>query len=195
MTEEETEDRLAEARALIDVSWNISDDDRRETVFGWINDLLAPLVNAGNPDAIFWLETISTGEDASLSEEEALARYREHITKLADQNHTEAMFRLSLLLHGEGNFAPAADYCKRAAADGHAYANWCCGLDLLAGQGVTRDEALGLKYIQTAAELYFEGALKFMADAHTFGQHGFPVDTAEAANWHRKLSDPKVIPF
>lgn len=195
MTEEETEDRLAEARALIDASWHLSDDARRATVFGWIDDLLAPLVSAGNLDAIFWQETIASEENPATSEEEALARYREHITKLADQGHTEAMFRLSLLLHDAGEFVPAADYCKRAAGDGHAYANWCFGLDLLSGQGVARDEALGLKHIQAAAELYFEGALKFMADAHALGQFGLPIDAGEAARWHRKLSDPKMIPF
>ena len=195
MTEQEAQERLTEAKVLIDATWHVSEDRRRATLLGWIDDLLAPLIADGNPDAVFWRETILLEDNPAESEEDATARYLGHLTKLADKGHTEAMFRLSLRLYDKGEFIAAAKYCRRAADGGHAYANWCFGLDLLSGKGVARDEALGLSHIRIAAELYFEGALKFMADAYTLGQYGFPVDTAEAASWHRKLSDPRVIPL
>lgn len=195
MTEDESQERLAEAKALIDAIWHVSDDKRYATILDWIDDLLAPLVADGDLDATFWWETLRADGTPAESEEDAAARYLKHLSSLADKGHTEAQFRLSQALYDQGEFVTAAKYCGQAAADGHAYANWCFGLDLLAGKGVDRDETLGLSHIRKAAELYFEGALKFMADAYALGQYGFPVDTAEAASWQRKLNDPRVIPF
>ncbi|TQV83636.1 hypothetical protein [Denitrobaculum tricleocarpae] len=130
MTEDEAQERLTEAKALIDASWHVSDDSRRATLLQWIDDLLAPLVSAAHPDAVFWRETLLL-ENPAGSGDEARARYLAHLTGLADQGHVEAMFRLSQLLYDKRDFVAAASFCRKAAAAGHAYANWCLGLDLL----------------------------------------------------------------
>ena len=127
--------------------------------------------------------------------EEADERHLKRVKKPAADKVPEAMFLLAHWYWEHGKHEEAAPRYKAAADSGHAYAKWCYSLDLLAGKGVEEDEADGLKHIKEAADLKFEGAIQFMANAYALGQYGFPKDDAKAASWQRQLGSKGTIGF
>ncbi len=185
---------LTEARSLIAALWQCSDDSRWAALLSWIEDLLGPLAATGHLDAAFWLETVRAQD---MTQQEAQEPFEKHLQHLAEQGQTDAMFQYSQLLYEAGRVEEAAGFCAAAAAaaDDHPYANWCIGLDHISGSGVPRDEAKATAYIERAAELFFEGAIRFLADAYALGQHGYPIDQAVSASWHRKLTDKRLVAF
>ncbi|MCP3703715.1 MAG: hypothetical protein GY954_12405 [Alteromonas sp.] len=65
----------------------------------------------------------------------------------------------------------------------------------LSGEGIEKNEEMGLAFIKRSAELKFEGAVKFMADACASGTHGQEKNEEKSALWWKKLSDPALIHY
>jgi hypothetical protein len=103
--------------------------------------------------------------------------------------------RLACELDEEPTYEESAKLFATAAAQGHAYAQWCHGLNLLSGRGITQNRELGLLMIKKSAEGWFEGAIKFLADAYAGGTHGFPKDEEESARWWKRLSDQRLVRY
>ncbi len=184
---------LKEARTLLDAQYHCSNDTLNEAIRSWIKELLAPLVRQDNAEAI-WLS--GAAEDwRDLSDKECDQRHLERLQTGAAAEIPDAMCYLAHNHYEKGEYEPAAILYRKAADMGHAYAKWCHGLDLLSGIGVTQDKRAGLKLIEEAANLHFEGAIQFMANAYALGQHGYPKDEAVAASWQRKLGSKHLIRF
>lgn len=194
MKPEEQSD-LAEAQALLNARWMCSNEELASKIEIWVRELLFPLCEEGHAEARYLLSALGGEEVGVLSEaefdESLLKQYREG----AESEVPEAQFQLAHWHWERGNHAKAADLYKKAAAQGHAYAMWCIGLDLISGRGIERNEKDGIAYIKQSADLKFEGAIQFISNAYALGQYGFPVDEAQAAEWQRKLSLDDLIRF
>ena len=92
--------------------------------------------------------------------------------RAAEQGDAEGQYQLAYMYtYGfgipEGEPDPegkAVEWYERAAQQGHAEAQFNLGLLLLAGSGVQRDEATGLRWIETAAANGSEGARRFTGE-------------------------------
>ncbi len=92
--------------------------------------------------------------------------------RAADQGDAEGQYQLAFMYtYGfgipEGEQDPegkAVEWFARAAEQGHAEAQFNLGLLLLTGTGVERDEASGLRWIETAAANGSEGARRFTGE-------------------------------
>lgn len=186
---------LKEARTLLDARWHSSNDTLRSSIEDWVMTLLQPLAEDGVPQAQYLFDAIIEGSSATQTEEEFDQQYLKRLKKGAQAEIPDAMFYLAHRYWKEGNHDAAAPLYKKAALSGHAYAKWCYGLDLIAGTGVARDEAEGLKQIEEAARLKFEGAIQFMANVYALGQYGYAKDEAQAATWQRLLGSDELIGF
>ena len=75
------------------------------------------------------------------------------------------------------------------------YAQWVHGVNLLSGDGLPKDDALGLQFIDRAAAGKFEGALAFLAEAYATGDYGYPKDEQQAESYRQRMLDADVIGF
>lgn len=194
MNEEIEPDILVkEAHALLDAAWNTTDEDRYDQLISWAREIIEPLATSGYPPAL-WLKC-SLPYGSELSGEEVDERHRKELEKAAEAGNADAQFSLACDLDEEPTLKRSADLFKKAAESGHAYAMWCHGLNLLSGRGIEKNEELGLSLIERAAELKFEGAVKFMADACASGTHGQEKNEEKSALWWKKLSDQELIHY
>ncbi len=193
---ESTMSLLTEANLLFEAASHASDDDREEKLIQWTKEIVLPLADQGEPEAKWLLaecKALSEGEGLSLSE--SRARKYKCLQDAADAGSRNAQFSLSILLFDAGNFEKSRELVAMAADGGHPYAKWCYGLDLISGTGGSRDEVLALRNIEEAAELGFEGAIKFMADMYALGQYGRQIDSEKSAAWLRRLTSIKTISY
>jgi len=189
-------ERLDEARALLKAVEQCSNTERADAMLGWAVELLGPLADAGNPAAVWILsDAKSQFSDVKIDPDVAAEQHLAALLAAANKGVPKAQFLASLHFFDNGDKRQSFALCAQAAASGHAYAMWCHGLDLISGAGGPTDEQKGLKFIERAATKKFEGAIRFMADALAIGQHGFTVDNAKAAKWHRMLSAQDVIRY
>jgi len=195
MNEEQIEPKIlvAEAHALLNAAWHTTDDKRYEKLISWAREIIEPLAMAEYAPAL-WLKC-SLPYDAELSNEEVNRLHREELEKAAEAGNPEAQFSLACELYEEPTLEKSAFLFKKAAEAGHAYAMWCHGLNLLSGRGIEKNEEEGLSFIQRSAELKFEGAVKFVADACANGTYGYHKNQEESALWWKKLSDPHLIHY
>jgi hypothetical protein len=161
-------------------------------------ELLLPLVKKRLPHAQF-LYACYLASRESESEEDYFRRYAELVRDAAQAGHAQAQFTLGQLYDrgGElGHDAEVSAYWFRLSAEqGDAYAEWVHGLNLLGGEGLPRDMALGLKFIEQSAAKKFEGALQFLAEAYSEGRYGYPIDAKRAECLRKQLLDDDVIGF
>ncbi|HJR20214.1 MAG TPA: tetratricopeptide repeat protein [Dongiaceae bacterium] len=188
----------ARAKALIDQAHDTEDDALRERLDREAHQLLAPLVAAGFPEALY-LHAHSTLYLEGLDDKAFEERHIALIWGAAHAGHMRAQFRLGQMYEPdaelEANAAASAHWFKLSALQGYPYAQWVHGLNLWTGHGCPRDEVLGLEFIRKAAEGRFEGAIQFVADAYAAGTHGYPKDEAQAETWRRRLDEPGVISY
>ena len=184
---------VKEAHALLEAAWNTTDDIRFEQLIAWAREIIEPLADSGYPPAL-WLKC-SLPLDVDLTDDECGALHRQQLENAAEAGSAEAQFSLACDLDEEPTLERSALLFQEAAESGHAYAMWCHGLNLLSGRGIEKDEALGLSFIKRSAELKFEGAVKFMADACANGTHGQDHSDEESAIWWKRLSDPALIHY
>ncbi len=186
---------ILEVEALIDAASHSSDHDRYETLMRWAHESLRPLVDAKVPEALWLNASFTHVGNAHLNDKEFEREYIRHIRAAADAGNANAQFRLACELDEEATAEESAELFALAAAQGHVYAKWCHGLNLLSGRGCRQDCSLGLSNIQESADGKFEGAIKFLADAYASGTHGFAKDEQESARWWKLLSDKNLVHY
>jgi TPR repeat protein len=192
------EENCARAEALIHQAYECSDQPLSDTLMRQAHQMLAPLVAAGVPEALY-LHACSTLSFEGLDEEAHGQRYIELIRQSAHAGNKRAQFRLGQMYEPDSELdadpAASALWFEKSAMQGHPYAQWVHGLNLLNGNGGRRDEALALDFIRRAAEGRFEGAIQFVADAYASGIYGLQKDEAAAEIWRRRLDEPGVMRY
>jgi TPR repeat protein len=149
-----------------------------------LDDAIAAYQRGDHAQAIPGLTTAAEGGDPLAQVYLGLAYYNGHgveendlvaftwFWRAAEQGDAEGQYQLAhMYIYGfgipEGEPDPegkAVEWFARAADQGHAEAQFNLGLLLLAGSGVERDEATGLRWIETAAANGSEGAQRFTGE-------------------------------
>jgi uncharacterized protein len=124
--------------------------------------------------------------------EENLSVARQWFIKAADQGHTEAQYRLALILlqgKGDGNSTPgeAAKWFLKAANRGHVDAQFNLGRLCLDGRGVTQDSANALAWLTLAATQSHTSALFLLGRMNENGQ-GTKEDAESAYALYEKAA-------
>jgi TPR repeat protein len=184
---------VKEAHALLQAAWNTIDDERFEQLVTWAREIIEPLAESGYPSAL-WLKC-SLPYDAELSGELVDELHRKQLEMAAEAGNANAQFSLACELDEEPTIERSAALFEKAAESGHAYAMWCHGLNLLGGRGIEKNKEEGLSFINRSAELKFEGAIKFMAEACASGTYGQEKSEEASALWWKKLSDPGLVHY
>jgi TPR repeat protein len=194
----EDEENCARAEALIDQAFHTEDEQQYDSLMSQAHHLLAPLVAASVPEAMY-LHACCTLYLEGLSEEEQDRRHIDLIRQSAHAGDMRAQFRLGQMYEPESKLeadaAASAYWFEMSAMQGYPYAQWVHGLNLWTGHGRTQDKALALDFIRRAAEGRFEGAIEFVADAYAAGTHGYPKDEAQAEIWRKRLDEPDVMSY
>ncbi|MFQ6547910.1 tetratricopeptide repeat protein [Aestuariibius sp. 2305UL40-4] len=117
-------------------------------------EMLTRKIEMGVIDSV----TCSLGINVTKNDNHELAR---RLTRqCAEAGYTKAMTWMSQLenngLGGEYNPDASAEWDRRAAEAGDPNGRFNYGLDLMRGHGVAKDEALGRRYIDEAAEAGLE---------------------------------------
>lgn len=186
------------AEAMLDQAYNSEDDTLRDVLTRQAHQLLAPLVAAGFPEALY-LHACCTLSLEGLDDQAHDERHIALIRQAAYGGDERAQFRMGQMHEPEAELeadpAASAHWFELSAMQGYPYAQWVHGLNLWNGHGIPCDEALGLDFIRRAAEGRFEGAIQFVADAYAAGTHGYPKDEAQAELWRRRLGEPGVMSY
>ena len=189
------EDAIAEAKALIHAAYKSTDDQRMDTLVNWAYEILRPLAEAGVPEALWLTSSLSQVWGKTVHEKDFATEYKRRLREAAAAGDPSAQFQWACELDHESRFEESSAFYRAAAAQGHAYAQWCYGLNLVNGQGVPKDPQLGVSYILRSGEGKFEGAIRFLAEAYANGTHGFPKDEEASAAWWKKLSDKALVRY
>jgi hypothetical protein len=113
---------------------------------------------------------------------------------VADRNDAEVQFGLGMqCASGEGvpqDYALAAEWYRKAAAQSHSLAQFNLGVMYAAGQGVEQDDAQSMSWFQKAARQGDAGAQFKLGRGHfCLSIRGLPQDAAEsrieAYKWYR----------
>lgn len=125
--------------------------------------LLAPLVKARDPEAIFLCSMLSSAEE---SDDEFEIRHVIQIRDAASMGYIPAIYTLGLYhLFGDGlpcDKVRAADYFLIASDAGYPAAQYEYGLALLHGIGAPQDRVKAMRLIHLAAEGGDETAQDFL---------------------------------
>ena len=186
---------INEAKALLNAAWNTPSQSRYHQLVSWAQESLQPLIDVNHPEALWLLCSIPKEGTEHLSADEFDRQYMNEVRAAAEAGSSSAKFFLACELDAEPTIQESAELFKEAADQGHSYSKWCHGLNLLSGRGSEKDEALGLRYIEEAANEKFEGAIQFLYNAYTNGTYGYPKDESVAASWWIKLKDKDVIRY
>ena len=154
--------------------------------------LLAPFVERKVPEALY-LNLFRPYDPSKYSDEELDRLFLSLLREAAEAGSIEAKFRLACELDENKTREEASALFKEAAEAGHAYAMWCHGLNLYGGTGLVQDKEKGIDFIRKSAELKFEGAIRFIAEAYAKGVYGFSKDEVESTKWWKKLADKDLI--
>jgi hypothetical protein len=187
--------QIAEARALLKAAWCTADRRRYNRLLAWARKVLTPLAQQKIGPAMWLLLSIPGKKAKDISQQEFERQHRLHAEEAARCGSADAMFFLACELDEEPTLAESARYFEQAAALGHSYAKWGCGLNLLSGRGIDKDEPRGLALIREAADEKFEGAIHFVSHAYAQGTYGFPKNEELAAEWWSKLKDQGLIRY
>jgi TPR repeat protein len=176
----------------------LTDEAIRDELMDQAYRLLVPLVARQLPAAQYLYACYFLSRECERAEDVG-PRYIELIQAAAQARHPRAQFRLAQMLDRGGELEHDAERSARQfqhlAEQGDPYAQWVHGLNLLSGDGPPKDEALGLRFIERAAAGKFEGALDFLAKAHTDGSHGYPKDEKQAQYYRQRILDGDVISY
>ena len=186
---------IAEAKALIHAAYKSTDDQRMDTLVNWAYEILRPLAEAEVPEALWLTSSLSQVWGKTVHEKDFATEYKRRLREAAAAGDPSAQFQWACELDHESRFEESSAFYRAAAAQGHAYAQWCYGLNLVNGQGVPKDPQLGVSYILRSGEGKFEGAIRFLAEAYANGTHGFPKDEEASAAWWKKLSDKALVRY
>lgn len=186
---------ITEAKALLNAAWHTPSEPRYNQLLNWARESLQPLVDTNHPEALWLFCSIPKEGMGHLSGEEFDRLHWKEVRAAAEAGSASARFSLACELDAEPTIRESAELFKAAAEQGHSYSKWCHGLNLLGGRGIDKNEALGLRYIEEAANEKFEGAIQFMCNAYSNGTYGYPKDEGVAASWWTRLKDKDVIRY
>jgi len=197
-TEQDQAD-CAAAGQLIDRAGRISADEAAyDELMERAHQLVTPLLAKQLPAAQYLHACYFLSCECE-RKEDIEPRYAELIQAAARAGYPRAQFRLAQMLDRGGELAHDAEESARLfrllAEQGDPYAQWVHGLNLLSGDGLPKDEALALRFIERAAAGKFEGALDFLADAYADGNYGYPKDEKQAQSFRQRLLDGDVISY
>ena len=97
-------------------------------------------------------------------------------------------FRRNVQAYGEENNAKKFDWLPNAAEQGYPIAQLNLGLLYIEGDGITKDEKIGVEWVRKAAEQGFVQAQGVMG--HVYGEGvGVEKDEKEAQKWGRKYTE------
>jgi TPR repeat protein len=188
----------AKAERLIDRAMGTSDDATRDELMDQAYRLLVPLVARQLPAGQYLYACYFLSRECGPAEDVG-PRYIELIQAAAQAGHPRAQFRLAQMLDRGGELEHDAKRSARLfqhlAEQGDPYAQWVHGLNLLSGDGLPKDEALGLTFIERAGAGKFEGALDFLAKAYTDASDGYPRDEKQAQYYRKRLLDSDVVNY
>lgn len=160
-------------------------------------EIIDPLIESGNAEAIFFGSSFSRGGESA---EDFEQRHLEMLSESAKKGYPPALYAMGMYLdtgeHGKHDKTAAALLFKQAADAGHAHSKWIYGIDLLYGLGCfQKDEKRGVQLICEAAEAGFQGALETLAKFHEKGQFGFAFDLVAAQSLRERAVADDVIGY
>ena len=187
---------IDEAKALLNAALLSPSRRRHNLLLRWAKESLQPLAEEGVAEALWLICTMPDQSSEQISHEEFDRRRLEQARVYANAGSASAQFFLACELdHAADTIKESSELFKQAAQQGHTYAKWCYGLNLLSGRGVEKNQSLGLRYIEEAANEKFEGAIQFLSHAYASGTYGYPTNEEIAATWWAKLRDGDVIHY
>jgi TPR repeat protein len=159
--------------------------------------ILAPLIEAGNAEAMYLGANFSWGKE---SPEQFERRHLEMLRDSAKRGYPPALYTLGTYFDMgdllEADKTAAAALFKQAAEAGHAHSQWIYGIELLYGHGCyEKNEKEGIKLILEAAHAGFQGALETLARFHEKGEFGFAVDLEAAESLRKRATADDVIGY
>lgn len=112
--------------------------------------------------------------------------------KAAQQGYAPAQARLGDILDASEEDAQAAEWYRKAAAQGNAAGEYGLGQMYAKGEGVKKDLEQARAYILKSAEKNYIDAIATVISAYRTGAAGFPVDKAQSEAWEVKMA--AVVP-
>lgn len=130
--------------------------------------------------------SVSAQTAASGDVGQAMARVRSR----AESGRVVAQFTLGSILHYAGlDTVEALTWFQRAAAAGHAPAQFQLGQLYQLGFGVPQDDAVALMWYRRAAAAGLAPAERVVGDFYRLGRAGLVPDATEAARWYRRAAE------
>ncbi|GAA6136953.1 hypothetical protein NBRC116583_07000 [Arenicella sp. 4NH20-0111] len=187
----EIESEIRQAEAILDALGWCSDEEQYDVLLSMAKAILKPYWVKSHPRAL-WLKSgmPNLAEDSlSLEDQKVDEMYENLLRQAAEGGCPEAQYRHGCNLYDSGKVREAIEFYLKAAQEDYAPAQWCYGLDVLRGNGIDRNEKVGLSYIRMAAEQRYEYAVEFMIDAYKNCKYGFKHNESEQQKWQR------ILPF
>lgn len=184
------ESELKQAELILEALGWCSDEHRYDALMSMAKEILKPYWRKSHPRAI-WLKAgmPNLGEDSPpLEESEFDKRHSDLLRLAAEGGCPEAQYRHGCNLYDSGDISDAVKFYFKAAQKDYAPAQWCYGLDVFHGNGIEKNEQIGLSYIRLAAEQRYTYAVEFMIDALENGKHGVCRNDSELNKWKRLLA-------
>lgn len=181
----EIESELRQAELILDALGWCSDESQYDSLLAMAKQILEPYWRKSHPRAL-WLKSgmPNLGEDSPpIDDAESEAAYIKLLRIAAEGGCPEAQYRHGCNLFDSGEVSEAVKFYFKAAQEDYAPGQWCYGLDLLHGNGIEKNEKVGLRYIRMAAEQRYEYAVEFMIDAYKNGKYGLDNDESELHKW------------
>ncbi|WP_176085948.1 CHAT domain-containing protein [Martelella sp. HB161492] len=150
---------------------------------------LAPLAEAGEPDAQFVLGALNYNGSGVPKD---MTRAESWFLKAAEQGHAPAQFALGVLYRdassGRQDLARAAYWYRMAAEQGHMQAQSTLGYLYQNGFGVPKNIAEAMRWYLLAAEQGDVLSQRIVALNYSIG-NGVPEDMTESRKWQRRAAD------
>jgi TPR repeat protein len=104
-----------------------------------------------------------------------------------EPDHRDAQFCLGCCFDMRGEIKGAVQWCRKAAAQGHAGAQFNLGVSYDRGKGVRKDAEKAVEWFRKAAEQGNARAQFNLGGCYSSGQ-GVRKDAAKAVQWYRKTA-------
>lgn len=185
------ESELRRAELILEALGWCSDEGQYDSLLAMAKEILRPYWAKSHSRAL-WLKSgmPNLGEDSPpLDENDFDKKYVDLVRFAAEGGCPEAQYRHGCNLYDSGKISEAVKFYSKSAQEDYAPAQWCYGLDVLHGNGVDKDEKVGLSYIRMAAEQRYEYAVEFMVETYKNGKYGFINEKSELQKWQH------ILPF
>ena len=134
-----------------------------------------------------WASEHDVDEEAAVKQWASLEK---HTWSTPPKDDPQAWFDHGSALYRQGFHAEAAKWCRKAAEQGLAEAQYKLGLKYENGWGVPINHAEAVKWLSLAAEQGLAEAQFNLALKYDEG-YGVPENDAEAVKWYRKAAEQR----